>query len=101
MGVEQGTGRALGADAGGRYRRSQHEEDHGDTDLDEALRLLTREAAPEILLVAPAEDPRANSLEGKLEGIVTKSDILRSLGDGVKSGGAHAARDHSGPPGSG
>ena len=73
----------------------------GDTDLDEALRLLTREAAPEILLVAPAEDPRADSLEGKLEGIVTKSDILRSLGDGVKSGGAHAARDRSGPPGSG
>ncbi len=46
-----------------------------DTDLNEALRLLTRENAPEILLVTSA----AASPDGSLQGIVTKTDILRSL----------------------
>ena len=57
-----------------------------DTDLDEALRLLTRENAPQILLVTSA----AESLDATLQGIVTKSDILRSLGNGANGGGAHA-----------
>jgi predicted transcriptional regulator len=56
-----------------------------DTDLDEALRLLTRENAPQILLVTSA----AESLDATLQGIVTKSDILRSLGNGANGGGAH------------
>ncbi len=49
-----------------------------ETDLDEALRLLTRENAPQLLLVAAD----ISSAAGVLEGIVTKSDILRSMGDG-------------------
>ncbi len=57
-----------------------------DTDLNEALRLLARENAPQLLLVASAE--------GSLEGIVTKTDILRSLGNGA-AGGTHADRSHA------
>jgi CIC family chloride channel protein len=53
-----------------------------DTDLNEALRLLARENAPQILLVTAAA--------GSLEGIVTKTDILRSLGNGIDGGGARA-----------
>jgi chloride channel protein, CIC family len=57
-----------------------------DTDLNEALRLLTRENAPQILLVTSA----AGSLDATtLAGIVTKTDILRSLGNGANGGGAH------------
>ena len=52
-----------------------------DTDLDEALRLLTRENAPHILLVISAAESPAEPLDGRLEGIVTKTDILRSLGN--------------------
>jgi CIC family chloride channel protein len=63
-----------------------------DADLNEALRLLTRENAPQILLVTSAE--------GSLEGIVTKTDILRSLGNGA-NGGAHAERDRRGAVSSG
>ena len=47
-----------------------------DTDLDEALRLLARENAPQILLVTSAAE--------SLDGIVTKTDILRSLGNGAE-----------------
>jgi CIC family chloride channel protein len=63
-----------------------------DADLNEALRLLTRENAPQILLVTSAE--------GSLEGIVTKTDILRSLGNGA-SGGAPAERGRRGAISSG
>jgi predicted transcriptional regulator len=63
-----------------------------DTDLDEALRQLARENAPQILLVTSAE--------GSLEGIVTKTDILRSLGNGA-NGGAHAERGRRGAVSSG
>jgi predicted transcriptional regulator len=42
-----------------------------DTDLDEALRLLVRERGTQMLLVT---DDR-----GALEGIVTKTDILRAV----------------------
>jgi len=71
-----------------------------DTDLDEALRLLVRENAPQILLVTSAAEALAESLDGTLEGIVTKTDILRSLGNGANGGGAHerarrGAGDHS------
>jgi chloride channel protein, CIC family len=45
-----------------------------DMDLLEALRLLTDENSQQILLVTSAD--------GALEGIVTKTDILRSLGNG-------------------
>jgi len=47
-----------------------------DTDLDEALRLLARENAPQILLVTSGAE--------SLDGIVTKTDILRSLGNGAE-----------------
>jgi CIC family chloride channel protein len=47
-----------------------------DTDLDEALRLLARENAPQILLVTSGAE--------SLDGIVTKTDILRSLGNGTE-----------------
>ena len=58
-----------------------------DTDLDEALRQLARENAPQILLVTSATE----SGDGDLEGIVTKTDILRSLGNnGGNGGSAHA-----------
>lgn len=53
-----------------------------DTDLLEALRLLTRENAGQVLLVI---EPG-----GTLAGIVTKTDILRSLGNGT-NGRPHAA----------
>ena len=68
-----------------------------DTDLDEALRLLARENAPQILLVTSATESR----DGALDGIVTKTDILRSLGNGGNGGGAHAerTRDRSERPG--
>ena len=59
-----------------------------DTDLNEALRLLTRENAPQILLVTSA----AESRNGALDGIVTKTDILRSLGNGASGSGANAER---------
>jgi CIC family chloride channel protein len=52
-----------------------------DTDLLEALRQLARENAQQILLVSAPD--------GALLGIVTKTDILRLLGNGV-NGGAHA-----------
>jgi len=55
-----------------------------DTDLDEALRQLARENAPQILLVTSATESR----DGTLEGIVTKTDILRSLGNGASGGDA-------------
>jgi len=64
-----------------------------DTDLNEALRLLARENAPQILLVTSA----AQSRDGALDGIVTKTDILRSLGNGG-NGGAHAGRSRPGAP---
>jgi CIC family chloride channel protein len=54
-----------------------------DTDLDEALRQLARENAPQILLVTSATEPG----DATLEGIVTKTDILRSLGSGANGGG--------------
>lgn len=60
-----------------------------DTDLNEALRLLARENAPQLLLVTSAE--------GSLAGIVTKTDILRSLGNGT-NGGASAERGHRHAP---
>ncbi|MGB6563787.1 MAG: CBS domain-containing protein, partial [Candidatus Binataceae bacterium] len=65
-----------------------------DTDLDEALRQLARENAPQILLVTAATESR----DGALEGIVTKTDILRSLGNGGNggNGGAHAGRSRPG-----
>jgi CIC family chloride channel protein len=63
------------------------------TDLEEALRLLTRENAPHILLVISAPESPAGPLDGTLEGIVTKTDILRSLGNGANGGGAHTERD--------
>lgn len=56
-----------------------------DTDLLEALRLLTRENAQQVLLVTAPD--------GALAGIVTKTDILRSLGNGP-NGNAHAAGGH-------
>jgi CIC family chloride channel protein len=59
-----------------------------DTDLDEALRLLAGENAPQILLVTSAVESR----DGTLEGIVTKTDILRSLGNGASGGEAHGDR---------
>ncbi len=43
-----------------------------DSDLTEALRLLTREGGPQMLLVT--------SDDGALQGIVTKTDILRAVG---------------------
>jgi chloride channel protein, CIC family len=45
-----------------------------DCDLAEALRLLVREDAAQMLLVTGAD--------GSLSGIVTKTDILRAVGDG-------------------
>jgi chloride channel protein, CIC family len=58
-----------------------------DTDLNEALRLLARENAPQILLVSAA----AAATDGALLGIVTKTDILRALGNGGgEESGAHA-----------
>ncbi len=63
-----------------------------DTDLDEALRQLARESAPQILLVTSA----AESLDGALLGIVTKTDILRPLGNGTSDGAANAERNHRG-----
>jgi predicted transcriptional regulator len=63
-----------------------------DADLNEALRLLTGENSPQILLVTSAE--------GSLEGIVTKTDILRSLGNGA-NGGAPAERGRRGAVSSG
>jgi chloride channel protein, CIC family len=66
-----------------------------DTDLNEALRLLARENAPQILLVTSAAQSLAGSLDGTLEGIVTKTDILRSLGNGADGGGPHAQRARS------
>jgi len=62
-----------------------------DTDLDEALRQLARENAPQILLVTSATE----SGDATLEGIVTKTDILRSLGN--EANGGSAARDRSAP----
>jgi len=59
-----------------------------DTDLNEALRLLARENAPQLLLVG--EDPAAR--DGALLGIVTKTDILRVLGNGANGGAAEAGR---------
>ena len=57
-----------------------------DTDLNEALRLLARENAPQILLVTSGAEA--------LDGIVTKTDILRSLGNGADQGRRGlAARD--------
>ncbi len=70
-----------------------------DTDLDEALRLLVRENAPQILLVTSAAEALAESLDGTLEGIVTKPDILRSLGNGANGGGAHTERTRRGAGG--
>ena len=67
-----------------------------DTDLNEALRLLARENAPQILLVTSAAQSLASSLDGTLEGIVTKTDILRSLGNGADGGGPHAERARRG-----
>lgn len=50
-----------------------------DTGLNEALRLLAREHGPQMLLViSPAASPDA-----PIEGIITKTDILRSLGNGA------------------
>ncbi|HEY6394777.1 MAG TPA: CBS domain-containing protein, partial [Candidatus Binataceae bacterium] len=46
-----------------------------DLDLSEALRLLVREGGDQMLLVT--------SEDGVLEGIVTKTDILRAFGDGT------------------
>ena len=63
-----------------------------DTDLDEALRQLARESAPQILLVTSAPE----SLDGALLGIVTKTDILRPLGNGTSDGAANAGRNHRG-----
>ncbi len=63
-----------------------------DTELDEALRLLARENAPHILLVTSATESR----DGELEGIITKTDILRSLGNGGNGGSAHAERARGG-----
>ena len=68
-----------------------------DTDLDEALRLLTRENAPQILLVTLAtesyDQSSAKSSDESLEGIVTKSDILRSRGNSARGAvGSHARR---------
>jgi chloride channel protein, CIC family len=60
-----------------------------DTDLNEALRLLTHENAAQILLVTSATE----SPDGVLLGVVTKTDILRLLGNGA-SGAAHAGDDH-------
>jgi predicted transcriptional regulator len=45
-----------------------------DCDLAEALRLLVREGAAQMLLVTDAD--------GSLGGIVTKTDILRAVGNG-------------------
>jgi len=67
-----------------------------DTDLDEALRLLARENAPQILLVTSVAESLAKSLDGSLAGIVTKTDILRALGNGASGGEAHAGRGRRG-----
>ena len=64
-----------------------------DTDLDEALRLLARENAPQILLVTSAAESLAEAPDGALQGIVTKTDILRSLGNGADGGRARSERD--------
>jgi predicted transcriptional regulator len=50
------------------------------TTLNEALRLLAHQTAPQMLLVTAAE-PRDGSSVGALAGIITKTDILRSLGN--------------------
>jgi len=65
-----------------------------DTALDEALRLLTRENAPQVLLVSSAAQEPAESAGETLLGIITKTDILRSLSNGANGGDAHAARTH-------
>jgi len=54
-----------------------------DTDLLEALRLLTSDNLQQILLVTAAD--------GSLEGILTKTDILRSFGDGRRRNAYTAA----------
>lgn len=59
-----------------------------DTDLNEATRLLAGENAPQILLVTSAAQSLGISHDATLEGIVTKTDILRSLGNGASGGGA-------------
>jgi CIC family chloride channel protein len=64
-----------------------------DTDLNEATRLLTGENAPQILLVTSAAQSLGSSHDATLEGIVTKTDILRSLGNGASGGGARG--DHA------
>jgi CIC family chloride channel protein len=63
-----------------------------DTDLDEALRLLTRENAPQILLVRSTLQPS----DGALLGIVTKTDILRTLGNGASGDDPPAGRARRG-----
>jgi CIC family chloride channel protein len=52
-----------------------------ETSLNEALRLLAHQTAPQILLVTAAAKPHDESPEGALAGIITKTDILRSLGN--------------------
>ena len=49
-----------------------------DCDLNEALRLLLRENAPQVLVVVGSD--------GKVEGIVTKSDVLRDVRMPTESG---------------
>jgi CIC family chloride channel protein len=55
-----------------------------DTDLDEALRLLTGENAPQVLLVTSRTESSADPDTETLAGIATKTDILLSLRNGAR-----------------
>jgi CIC family chloride channel protein len=61
-----------------------------DTDLNEALRLLTRENAAQILLVRSASDVDGEEIAG----ILTKTDILRKLANGTVATSRAAISGH-------